>query len=88
MALTKRQINRLDKIVTLLKDFQREAERVAKIAAKAGPVRRPGARTRRTAVETKRMRAEVLALRSKGVPAARLAKKFGVSTAYIYMIKD
>ena len=87
MALTKRQINRLDKIVTLLRDFQHEAERAAKLAAAAGPVRRPGARTRRTAVETRKMRAEVLSLRAKGVPAARLAKKFGVSTAYIYMIK-
>ena len=33
------------------------------------------------------MRNAVIAGRAKGVPATKLAEKFGVSTAYIYMIK-
>jgi len=30
----------------------------------------------------------ILAKRAKGVPATKLAEKYGVSTAYIYMIKE
>jgi predicted DNA-binding transcriptional regulator YafY len=33
------------------------------------------------------MREDILAKRAKGVSAAKLAEKYGVSTAYIYMIK-
>jgi hypothetical protein len=47
-----------------------------------GPKRR-----RRSAAEAAKMRADILAKRSKGVPATKLAEKYGVSTAYIYMIK-
>ena len=41
-----------------------------------------------TAVEAEKMRADILAKRAKGVPATKLAEKYGVSTAYIYMIKE
>lgn len=34
------------------------------------------------------MRATILADRAKGTSAAKLAAKYGVSTAYIYMIKE
>ena len=34
-----------------------------------------------------KMRHDILAARAKGVSAARLAEKHGVSTAYIYMVK-
>ena len=44
-------------------------------------------RRRRSAAEAEKMRADILAKRSKGVSAAKLAEKYGVSTAYIYMIK-
>ncbi len=33
------------------------------------------------------MRSDILAKRAKGVSALSLAKKYNVSTAYIYMIK-
>jgi hypothetical protein len=33
------------------------------------------------------MRADILAKRAKGIPAAKLAERYGVTTAYIYMIK-
>ena len=49
---------------------------------RSGPVRH-----RRTASEAAKMRADILAKRSKGVSALSLAKKYNVSTAYIYMIK-
>ena len=34
------------------------------------------------------MRATIFAERAKGTNAAKLAVKYGVSTAYIYMIKE
>ena len=34
------------------------------------------------------MRGAILAARAKGVSAAKLAEKYGVSSAYIYMIKE
>ena len=44
-------------------------------------------RRRRTSVEAEKMRANILRARAKGVPAKKLAEKYGVSTAYVYMIK-
>lgn len=40
------------------------------------------------APEPSQMRAAILAERAKGTSAAKLAAKYGVSTAYIYMIKE
>jgi predicted DNA-binding transcriptional regulator YafY len=34
------------------------------------------------------MRSEILAARAIGVSAAKLAQKYGVSTSYIYMVKE
>lgn len=33
------------------------------------------------------MKDQIRAARAKGVPATKLAEKYGVSTAYVYMIK-
>lgn len=44
-------------------------------------------RKRRSAEEAAKMRAAILAERAKGTSAAKLAAKYGVSTAYIYMVK-
>lgn len=78
MALTKRQDQMLNQIVTLVEKFRVEA---TKQSAKGG-------RVRRTAAEAEKMRKEILAARAKGVSPAKLAEKFGVSSAYIYMIKN
>jgi DNA invertase Pin-like site-specific DNA recombinase len=81
MPLTKRQEKMLSKIVTLVEKFRAEA---AKQPAKGNV----GGRVRRTAAQAERMRKEILAARAKGVSAAKLAEKYGVSNAYIYMIKE
>jgi len=78
MPLTKRQDQMLNQIVTLVEKFCVEA---AKQPAKGG-------RVRRTAAEAEKMRKDILAARAKGVSAAKLAEKFGVSSAYIYMIRN
>jgi hypothetical protein len=82
MSLSKRQIAYLNKIIAtaqkLLDTAHLEDSRTG-----GGPKRH-----RRSAVEAEKMRADILAKRAKGVPATKLAEKYGVSTAYIYMIKD
>ena len=81
MALSKRQIAYLNKIITTAQKVLDTAH-LEESRSGSGPKRR-----RRSAVEAEKMRADILAKRAKGVPATKLAEKYGVSTAYIYMIK-
>lgn len=90
MSLTKRQIGKLNKIVTMAQELLASAgEPSAKSTRGKAPKsgRNGKIRRRRSSAEAERMRADILAKRAKGVSAASLAKKYGVSTAYIYMIK-
>ena len=90
MLLTKRQISKLNKVNAMLQQVLRDAERAQQQAAKNG-MSNNGAfagNGRRSAIEAQKMREDVLAKRAKGVSAASLADKYGVSTAYIYMIKE
>ena len=84
MPLTQRQERYLAKISQLVEAIQTEAK---KAEGKAGQVSGKG-RKRRSAADAAKMRAAILAERAKGTSAAKLAAKYGVSTAYIYMIKD
>lgn len=81
MPLTRRQQKQLDKIVNLVEKFRAEAEKIP-------PTSRGLARKRRSRTEAEKMRKDILAARAKGVSAAKLAEKYGVSQAYIYMIKE
>jgi hypothetical protein len=83
MALSKRQTAYLNKIISTAQKFLATAEQEEKKAGKGGPKRH-----RRSGVEAEKMRADILAKRAKGVSAVKLAEKYGVSTAYVYMIKD
>ena len=90
MLLTKRQISKLNKVNAMLQQVLRDAERAQQQASKNG-MSTNGAfagNGRRSAIEAQKMREDVLAKRAKGVSAASLADKYGVSTAYIYMIKE
>jgi len=98
MSLTKRQISKLNKIVEMAQQLLATVEdnaskKVSAKSAKAGRGRgRSGSvsakvRRRRSSAEAEKMRADILSKRAKGVSAAALAEKYGVSTAYIYMIK-
>ena len=87
MSLSKRQIAYLNKIVSTAQKMLATADRdegPSNLASSRGGSKR----RRRSGVEAEKMRADILAKRAKGVPATRLAEKYGVSTAYIYMIKD
>ena len=77
MPLSIRQERYLAKITQLVQAIQDEAEK----AEGKG-------RKRRSAEDAAKMREVIVAERAKGASAAKLAKKYGVSTAYIYMIKE
>jgi len=94
--LTKRQIGKLREVVALVDALIDHAEaslksgkspmlRIASDRRRLGEIR--SVRHRRSAADAERMRADVLAKRAKGVPVTKLARDYGVSTAYIYMIK-
>ena len=88
MSLSKRQINNLNKIIQMAQQIIAlgEADAAKGAAGKSG--QGVGIRRRRSSSEAAKMRADILAKRAKGVSAASLAEKYGVSTAYIYMIKE
>lgn len=80
MPLSKRQIAYLNRIIVTAQKMLATAH--LDDARGGRPKRR-----RRSSAEAEKMRADILAKRAKGVPATKLAEKYGVSTAYIYMIK-
>ena len=84
MILTARQERYLAKINQLVEAIQTEAKMTE---GKAGKASGKG-RKRRSAADAAKMRATILAERAKGTSAAKLAAEYGVSTAYIYMIKE
>ena len=84
MSLTPLQERYLAKITQLVEAIQTEAR---KSDSKTGKVSGKG-RKRRSAEDATKMRAIILAERAKGTSAAKLAAKYGVSAAYIYMIKE
>ncbi|MFN4142114.1 hypothetical protein [Aestuariivirga sp.] len=83
MALSKRQISNLKKIIATAQKILATEQSEDTRGAGDGVIRR-----RRSRVEASKMRAEILTQREKGVPATQLARKYGVSTAYVYMIKN
>ncbi len=81
MGLSKQQIHRLNVIIET-------AKKVISTSDLQGATAAPGkTRRRRSGADAEKMRAQIRAARAKGVPASKLAEKYGVSTAYIYMIK-
>lgn len=51
------------------------------------PANKGSKRLRRSTADAAIMKGQIRAARTRGVPAAKLAEKYGVSTAYIYMIE-
>jgi hypothetical protein len=84
MPLSKRQIAYLNRIILTAQKMLDTAE--LEDSQSAG-LRSGLKRRRRSSAEAQKMRADILSKRSKGVSATQLAEKYGVSTAYIYMIK-
>ena len=80
MPLNKRQDRELQTIISMIEELRKEATKQAGDSS--------GRRRRRSASDAQKMRQDILAARANGVPATELARRYGVSTAYIYMIKE
>lgn len=81
MALSKQQIDRLNKIIVTAQKMIETSE------SESSKGTTGKTRTRRSSADSEKMKAQIRAARAKGVPATKLAEKYGVSTAYIYMMK-
>ena len=81
--LTKREINKLNKIIEALQEIlaKTSTETAGAEVKKSGQPR-----TRRTGKELAAFRKMLKAERRAGASAADLAKKHGVSSAYIYQL--
>lgn len=97
MILTKRQRTQLNKIIVQVNKLLVQADNAEKLASRSrtnsisgatnGAGRTGAPRRRRSRESTLKMRAEIRAQRRSGVPVAVLAKKYGISKPYIYMMK-
>jgi hypothetical protein len=78
MALTQSDRNRIRKIIQLAEDILEDDE----VGAEGRPKR-----IRRSGKELAAFRKMLLSERKRGVPVAELARKHGITTAYIYQLK-
>lgn len=85
---TIRQQRKLEKIIAMAQELLVDLQKSASFKDQASSLNgsRP-IRMRRTAEEARKMKAEVLAALKAGKPATAIAKRYKVSTAYIYMLK-
>jgi len=76
-----RQLRKLDRIITLARQLVTEIKKAQRVE-RNGSVRR----IRRSGQELVQFRRVLTLQRKKGVPVAELARKHGISSAYIYML--
>ena len=87
MALTQADVRRLQTIIRICEELLTEFAGEAKRPVRSGPAKTDGAkRVRRSGKELVAFRKMLVAERKKGVPVAEIARKHGVSTAYIYQL--
>jgi hypothetical protein len=85
MSLSPNEIIKLKKLISLAQELLATAEPTTRRAAKGAKLE-AGKRTRRSGKELGAFRKMLKAERKKGARAEELAKKHGVSTAYIYQL--
>jgi hypothetical protein len=85
MPLSTKELNRLRRIVSIAQKLIAEAPTPTRGRPAASKTRR-AKRIRRTGKELVAFRRMLKGERKRGKPVAALAKKHGVSSAYIYMI--
>lgn len=89
MTLSGRERSKLNRIIKLAKQLIEIGGRRA-VTSQIGRSQRANgkkSRVRRTGRELARFRKMLKAERRKGVPVAALARKHGISTAYIYLLR-
>ena len=82
MVLTKSEIAKLNRIMKLAGQLVQRSKAHSKSQRANGKM----TRTRRTGRQLIEFRKMLKVERRKGIPVAALARKHGVSTAYIYML--
>ena len=87
MALTTQEISKLNRIIKLAeKLITKDTHGLAK-GRNGKPQRaKRNMRKRRTGRELVQFRKMLKAERKKGIPVAEMARKHGISTAYIYLL--
>ena len=89
MSLSSQELKKLKRVVSMLEKLietspkPRRGRPPLKKSA-AGQTGSPGKRVRRTGTALKAFRKMLKGERKKGVPVAELARKHGISSAYIY----
>lgn len=87
MSLTVQEVSKLNRIIRLAETLiQKGTERSTKGRNGKSQLPTKSKRIRRTGPELVRFRKMLKAERKKGIPVAALARKYGVSTAYIYVL--
>jgi hypothetical protein len=87
LALTVQEISKLRRIIKLAEILiENDVEKSGNGRAEKGGRGEAKTRKRRTGQELVRFRNLLKSERRKGVPVAKLARKHGVSTAYIYLL--
>ena len=85
---TIRQQRKLEKIIMMAQDLLADMQRRNSLNGNAeGKTGRKVVRLRRTSEEAKKMKTEIRAALKAKKSAAELARRYKVSTAYIYMLK-
>jgi Mor family transcriptional regulator len=94
MQLSKRQRTQLEKIITQVEKILMQADAAEKRVAKSqrtAAFKKTGRKSlsknrapRRSRADAAAMRKEIKAARKKGTSATELAKKYGVTTSYVY----
>lgn len=86
MSLTKKEVTELKKIVARAKELIAKANDKEPGNSKSSARRDTSKRGRRSGKDLEDFRKMLKAERKAGVPVAQIAKKHGVSSAYIYQM--
>ncbi len=85
MSLTTQQKNQLKKIIEMANQLLLEAEGKPSGGSRSDKSE-PTTRVRRSGAELIRFRKQLKSDRKAGIPVAELAKKYGVTSSYIYQL--
>ena len=87
MALTVLEVSKLNRIIKLAENLIEKGHKRSVKGRNGKPKRaKANTRIRRTGEELLRFRKMLKAERRKGISVAKMARRHGVSTAYIYML--
>ena len=86
MALTTQEMSKLRRIITLAEKLIEKGGERANGTRNGKHGLKAGARIRRTGQKLVQFRKMLKAERKNGIPVAQLARRHGVSTAYVYML--